>query len=231
VTIDPARKKILGFEVVAICFLFLLPVTWNGVVSYFYPHTITLDRGLREQMGRLIFNVSYIVPVLFIMWGSGDGFAKFGLTRMEWWKAMNVAILCLVGMMLVRGVCISFLRSVAPDLVKSSFLFKHNLGRIPKSALDGSLALAFYFVGAFAEELILRAYLITRFTELFRSKIYAALLSSALFAVYHCYQGITAVFVVFFHGLLFSLTFLATRNIWPSTFAHTAYNFIVGFLR
>ena len=84
-------------------------------------------------------------------------------------------------------------------------------------------------VGAFLEELVMRGYLITRLKELFGSFPWALLTSTALFAIYHLYQGWAAVLHMSAIGLVLSGLFVFSKSLIPGTIAHTAMN-VIAFL-
>jgi membrane protease YdiL (CAAX protease family) len=79
-------------------------------------------------------------------------------------------------------------------------------------------------VGVFAEELICRGYLIARIEAATASLPLAIVLSAALFASYHLYQGFRSTVSVFVTGCLYGLGFAMTRRLWPGVAAHAAWN-------
>ena len=76
------------------------------------------------------------------------------------------------------------------------------------------------------EELVMRAYLLTRFEQLFRSTAAAILLSAALFAAYHSYQGYVGLVTVALIGLIYGMCFARWRRIWPLILAHAFQDFV-----
>ena len=92
-----------------------------------------------------------------------------------------------------------------------------------------------WFVG-FAEELIFRGYLLDRFKELLNSKIYAILLSSLLFALWHypvSYNFGQVVFAFFFGIILSTIRVISKREVMVAlVIGHGLYNFfpfLVGY--
>ncbi len=108
-------------------------------------------------------------------------------------------------------------------------LFGENLN-FQRSGWKDIIVYTFYyicFVG-FAEELIFRGYLLKRLNELLNSKIYAVLLSSTLFALWHYpvryYWG--QVIFAFFFGLVLSIIAVRAKSeiIIPLAIGHGLYN-------
>lgn len=84
---------------------------------------------------------------------------------------------------------------------------------------------------SFAEELVMRAYLMDRLYRLLGSKFLAVGLSAVMFGSYHLYQGFWLGFVgASLTGIILGYYFIGTRRIFSLVFAHTAYNLIVGFV-
>jgi membrane protease YdiL (CAAX protease family) len=77
------------------------------------------------------------------------------------------------------------------------------------------------------EELVWRGYVLQRLIRLGTSKTLAIVVSSALFASYHLYQGPNAVGEVFIWGMIYALAFRVIKSIWPLVIAHTAHNVLV----
>jgi hypothetical protein len=73
------------------------------------------------------------------------------------------------------------------------------------------VALAF---NSFGEELAMRAYLIPRLEQLFASTPMAVILSSAVFASYHVYQGAYGVVGALVTGIVLGTSFVILRRLW-----------------
>jgi membrane protease YdiL (CAAX protease family) len=77
---------------------------------------------------------------------------------------------------------------------------------------------------SFAEELVMRGYLIRRFQQLFRSTWLALLFTTVLFAGYHCYQGAFGVVNALVTGFTYGGAYCLCRRLWPVVVAHTLVN-------
>jgi membrane protease YdiL (CAAX protease family) len=94
----------------------------------------------------------------------------------------------------------------------------------PRGGLDYTLMLVKYTVGACSEELITRAYLITRLKDLLGSVPKAVLAAAAAFASYHLYQGWTGTIDVFVFGVVYGVAYLLIGRLWPLVVGHALFN-------
>jgi uncharacterized protein len=92
--------------------------------------------------------------------------------------------------------------------------------------MECALLAAMCLVSAFAQELIMRGYLIPRFEELIGSTGIALFLSTVLFTCYHGYEGLHAFISVGIAGLIYGAAFCAFRRLTQVTLAHAIYNFV-----
>ena len=113
---------------------------------------------------------------------------------------------------------------IAP-LVPDDFVNDDNLFPLPRSVTDYFWMTGKHVANGFAEELVMRAYLITRLERLLGSGSLAVLVSSLLFASYHIYYGpgVTLIHAVLF-GLAFGGLYLLLRRVWPLALAHALIN-------
>jgi membrane protease YdiL (CAAX protease family) len=72
----------------------------------------------------------------------------------------------------------------------------------------------------FAEELVVRAYLMTRLRQLTRRWLIPLLASTLVFAAYHVYQGAPGVINALVIGLVYGVAFIRLRRFWPLAIAH-----------
>jgi membrane protease YdiL (CAAX protease family) len=94
----------------------------------------------------------------------------------------------------------------------------------PSTGLDLVWLVVMDAANALAEELVTRAYLITRLVRLMESRFQAIILSALLFASYHAYQGPDGALDKFFLGVLWGVFFLALGRVWPLVLAHMLLN-------
>ncbi len=89
-----------------------------------------------------------------------------------------------------------------------------------------------WLIGAFAEEMVFRGYLLNRFADLVGHNragwVAGVLASSALFAVGHAYLGIAGVLENYVYACVFAGLYLAARrNLWLVIIAHGFYNTLI----
>jgi membrane protease YdiL (CAAX protease family) len=100
----------------------------------------------------------------------------------------------------------------------------HELFGAPREPEQTVLFIVAQLANGFAEELVMRGYLIPRFEDLFGSTGKALVLSSVLFASYHLYQGLYGAGSALVMGLVFGVAFIAMRRLWPIAAAHALLN-------
>lgn len=95
----------------------------------------------------------------------------------------------------------------------------------------------FFFLSVAAgvgEEIIFRGFLLQYLAFWFGHSLAetaaAALVSSAIFAYLHGYQGWVAMVKIFFIALLFAALFVVTRSLWPVIILHTLIDMVSGWL-
>jgi membrane protease YdiL (CAAX protease family) len=216
------RRTLLWIEVGIVATIFFLPALYGGLRGFLAHDFFAREFGWYAEGTRLVGTAEAVIPVLFIVWVSGDGLKHFGLISVVWWRFLPAMLLGLLANLV--------LTSAVGHLVYPHY-HAHPGFRLPGMpprmyALTGARILN-YFPAAFAEEFIMRGYLIARLTELLGSRWVAWLVSSVLFGSYHIYQGVIPALTIFGAGLIFGLMVLKMKSVWPSTFAHALFNSLI----
>jgi len=94
----------------------------------------------------------------------------------------------------------------------------------PRLAVDHLLMIVKHAANGISEELVTRAYLISRLQQVLGSTTAAVVISAVFFASYHLYQGLSGLVFVMMFGLAYGLVFVMIRRLWPLAFGHMAYN-------
>jgi membrane protease YdiL (CAAX protease family) len=92
------------------------------------------------------------------------------------------------------------------------------------TALDHGMTVVAEVLNGIAEETAMRAYLLMRLRAATGSWAVAIFGSSAIFAAYHSHYDAFGISCVFVFGLLFTASWLATKNLWVVALAHALCN-------
>jgi membrane protease YdiL (CAAX protease family) len=157
-----------------------------------------------------------IYVTLYLVHRSEEPLGRFGLTRPAFWDVPIGVGLLFAAETLWLYAC--GLVSWEEGTTTSDFYPR------PQQRADYALMLLKHGANGFAEELVTRAYLITRFEHLLRSRVGALLLSGVLFASYHAYQGPGGVAYMLAFAAVYGAVFLLVRRIWPLAIGHALYN-------
>lgn len=188
--------------------------------------------GGANLYGALTINFAYLAAILIGGWvlrRRGSGWTKVGLGRPDsWGKTILMALGTLVAaIVVVVGVQIIAFNlpgmQVAPI---DETRFNPMVGNVPLLLIS---VLAAWTTIAFGEEMLFRAFLITKFEELFASSKFATTFavagSTILFGAAHFAEGPLGFFSNGAFGLLLSLIYLRTgKNLWVTIIAHALAN-------
>jgi membrane protease YdiL (CAAX protease family) len=194
----PSRKEqtvevaVFLFLIVPSMALSLLAIR-EGLLSFMLAATATIFRDL-----------SLISFILFFLWRNCEPVTLIGWTWRRPVRELIVGVVCFVPVFLGAAILDSALLRPglsAPATQLPSFLKAQ--GRA-----ESLLALLLVTVVAVAEETIFRGYLLLRFPAVLRSTAASVLLSSAIFAVGHGYEGSAGLVTVGMMGAVFALVYL-----------------------
>ena len=167
-----------------------------------------------DAFNLIVLGACTVLVTLYLIARSGEPWHRFGLFRPQILDAPLGALFLIVAVGLL------YLLPALPDLgIQGTSQFSR-----PQSAGDYALMVVKYLVAALAEELVTRAYLITRLTTLLQSRGEAVLCAACLFASYHAYQGLVGVAYSFAFGITYGAVFLAIHRVWPLVIGHALYN-------
>jgi membrane protease YdiL (CAAX protease family) len=225
VLLPPARDtRDVWLEVLAVLFIAVLPDLWNTVA--FLIRSQPPDFSSNEREAYLLFrSVQVSGLVLYLMARSETRWSRFGIVAPRW---ITDSVATFATMM--AGYCAyAFYGAGAVALIPAEALKQDTQWLVstfkpPTEPEQVVLLIVAAFANGFAEELVMRGYLIPRFEDLFGSTVKAVLLSSVLFASYHLYQGFYGAGSSLVLGLVFGVAFCALRRIWPVAAAHALIN-------
>lgn len=226
--LDPSSRYDTWLEVFAVLAFVWLPYALSGFEIWFYPDLTTPLSFGNEAVGTIIHSTSVSAVLLFIMYRSNLSWAAYGITRPRF--ALDIGLGLLVWLLIIFG-DLMFLSlagkffgfAAVLEFTTSTYEF------VPAQSFGDKLLLVPLCIAiAFSEELAMRSYLIPRFEQLFHSPWIAVLISTALFASYHIYQGFGAMLAISVSGLLLGTAFVLTRRLWPVVIAHTVVDVLAG---
>ncbi len=177
--VPPLTGRQLWWEVLAVLTIGVFPhfnsVFVAALVSWPKRPYWVDSVALAFQSGCITF------AVLYLIYRSGESWATFGIKR------PGVGDIPLGILVYLVGVCIGwFLESFPSRNIRNP----DELFPTPLRATDYLFMVAKYSASAFTEELVTRAYLITRLERVLRSHTKAVMLSAALYGSYHLYYGV-----------------------------------------
>ncbi len=213
----PPSTSSLWLEVSAVLAVSVFPWLWDAIELRL--HTTEPRPYWLDSLSLFAHSACKIFVVLYLIHRSGEKWKVFGLVRPGLGDlVMGVVLFVADYWMWV------LLRPMLPDEVEIRDPISSRLG----GGLDYGLLVLKHLANGFAEELILRAYLITRLERLLESRTQAVLLSALAFASYHLYYGPGgALLYIFFMGLFFGGSYLLVRRVWGFALAHALINIFI----
>src|SRR5262249_7433866 len=151
--------------------------------------------------------------VLYLIHRSGEPWKRFGLVGASGWD-LPLGL----GMLIVAELVLLVYARLGLAAEKASYTFP-----VPRGTAEYAMMVIQLGANAFAEELVTRAYLITRLEVLLRFCAKAVVLAAAAFASYHIYQGTPATLFIFMLGASYGAAYLGVRRIWPFAIGHTLF--------
>ena len=213
----------LWIELSAVLCVAYLPAMYASLSALFRSGP-TGDYLFGHTLYHVVRAVEVSAPVLVIMALSGDPWCLFGIVRPQWIMDFTLACAIWCGDRMAYGMVVSLL---PPSLWERSAALPDAHHAVPGGIPSYFLLLAVCIMSGFAEELVMRGYLIPRLERLLRSTWIAVIITSVLFGSYHLYQGIMPAAMIVVNGLVFAISFCWCRRLWPLCLAHAMHNFLL----
>lgn len=209
-------------------FVFLVcvgPSLFGAVASQVW-RLETFGNFVYQATERIFLSVCTVSVVLFVVSRSGDPWRSFGFLR----PRLVLDPLIGIGIMGLSWISYTAFWFAMESVLKNRNAMlagpRVEMFALPSGSFQYLLLAAMSVSNGAAEELVLRGYLLTRFEQLTRSTVAAILVTSALFACYHIYQGAGSALGVGVLGLIYAAMFCLTRRIWPVIVAHALQDFL-----
>jgi membrane protease YdiL (CAAX protease family) len=211
----------LWIEVLAVLCLAYVPDLYAaiGIAAGWFPVEFS---PVQDMLFLIIRSLRVAVPLLVIVALSKDPWPLFGIVRPKWIVDGAGGCVLAFGCVVAHGFAMSLL---PPTMLTSPVM----VPMVHRAESEGILALFLAFLAlcanSFAEEFVMRGYLIARLERLLRSTWQAVLVTTVLFASYHLYQGFVGTVSAAAFGLVCAVSFCFFRRLWPLCVAHTIWNF------
>ena len=169
-------------------------------------------------VGETFGNLLVLVPLLFMIHASKDGWAHFGF-RVPDMKRDGPVLALLCGLLLLGY--IGWLHAGARAYVPAASRPSDAIGWMP--VLVNLLVRGLWF------EAVYRGYFVSRVLDLTGSKVVAVLVPSVLYAIAFSDWRVSALMDYAAVGAILALVFLWRRSIWPLIVASMLYEMIVSY--
>jgi uncharacterized protein len=171
--------------------------------------------------GVIFRDLGLVSLILFFLWRNGEPVSYVGWTWNHLVRELLIGMICFIPVFLGATLFDRILLQIglSGPAMPPSFLKEQG----PAQVL---LAVLLVTVVAVAEETIFRGYLLLRFLPLLRSTPAAVLLSSAIFAVGHGYEGSAGLVTIGLMGVAFALVYLWRRSLIAPILMHFLQDFL-----
>jgi CAAX protease family protein len=213
---DSASVGRLWLEVLAVLAFAWLPDVFNAVASLCWPELSVPRSSAYAHLALVMRSIQVSAPVLYIIWRSGDPWSYFGLMRPAW----AVDPLLGLGIFLIGAFIDEVNSGVSPGPRDPTAQAASGVPAVYLLYLVASCA------NGFAEELVMRGYLLPRLRRLCGSAVAGVALTSVLFAAYHVHQGPSGALSILLLGLVYGTAFCLAGRLWPVAVAHALVNFL-----
>lgn len=202
--------------------VFLFLIVPSIVLSLFFTFGTAQTGFVVVAVSTIFRDLALVSLIAFFLWRNGESPVRIGWTDSSLWSNLILGALLfpvvLVGAAALETVLRSLGLSGLPQ-VTPPFLLPHGAAEI-------ALAMILVIVVAVSEETIFRGYMIARMAGTTGSIPFAVLLSSAIFALGHGYEGTAGLVTVGALGLVFALLYVWRRSLVAPIVIHFLNDFV-----
>lgn len=213
--LQPSRKARL-VEVVVFLFLIVPSMVFSSFTMQRETPTFSY-----VAIAGILQDLALLSLVLFFVWRNGESPKSIGLTTQSVRREIFMGIGLFFPYFLGIGLTKYSLRSLGLPVPEEPPSYM-----VPSGQAEFLLAIGFLVVIAVSEEVIFRGYLMLRFGGLMASPTGAVLLSAAIFALGHGYQGIAGTVTVGAAGAVFALIYLWRGSLVAPMVMHFTQDFL-----
>jgi len=220
----PARRRVLRVELAVMAFLAVVPSFVLALEGLTDPTTVDLEIGVVDLVAALLAALGPAAVAMYLLWRDGRlddaGFGRRPASFVAGYGALGV-VACFIALYSVVLVAAMVLLALGNDLTA---LGDDDAVDLTVGTALAGLALA--LTAGVGEEIVFRAYAITRLEEAGygRAAIWAPW---ATFTALHLYQGPFALLAIGAVGAVFVWLYWWKRSVWPVMVAHAGYNVVV----
>ncbi len=199
-------------------FLFLI------IPSMAFSFFIAKQANLRFEVlaaATIFRDLAMMCLILFFLWRNREFIGDIGWTPRHAGREIALGVLLYIPLFLAAGLIENVLGRIGFSLPHRPPAFL-----APSGAAQILLGTLLVIVVAVAEETIFRGYLILRIRRLASSARVAVVISSAIFALGHGYEGSAGVITVGFLGLIFAVIYLWRQSLIAPVVMHFLQDFI-----
>lgn len=201
--------------------VFLLIILPSLAVSFFAVKQGQVSFSLTAA-ATILRDAGLVALVAYFLWRNKERFASIGWKGRKIGREIVVGALLFIPMFYFTGWLELVLRGLGfkvPSTPTPSYLVPEGIGEIV-------LAFLLVCIVALAEETIFRGYLLLRFEGVGVRPTAAVLLSAAIFALGHGYEGSAGVITVWVMGLIFAVVYLWRRSLVAAVTMHFLQDFL-----
>ena len=221
-------KNKVWFELIAVLSIGFLPDLYNAILVIFYPELSKISHSVNYLSTFLIIrSITVTIPILYIIYQIDEPLGNFGLPKIQpikdflWGLSIFIISYVLLSIFLTIVYPVITFLGVSADTDTFNAIFQK-----PKTSLGVILLIIGMILNGFAEEFVMRGYLIARLKKLFNSSIFSIVISAIIFASYHIYQPIGGIVGVFGFGIIYGIIYCKIRKVWPLAVAHSIHNIV-----
>ena len=214
-TWQPADRRVQLIEVGVILFLIVPSMGMS-----FFVHQRHLNFTV-TAVSVMLSDLALLSLVRYLIWRNGEPVHQIGWTFTHPWREIGWGVLLflpvLVGTTLLEQVLHALGLSTPTKL--PSFLQVTGVGQI-------LLALLLVTIVAVVEETVFRSYLLLRFTAVMGRTSVAVVVSAAIFALGHGYEGSAGLVSIFVVGIAFACIYLWRQSLTAPIVIHFLIDFV-----
>jgi membrane protease YdiL (CAAX protease family) len=211
---------VLRVELLAMAFLAVVPsfvISLGGITD---PESIDLELGALELVASVLAALGPAAIASYLLWRDGRLQGAFGRRGAGFIAGYGVlgAVCCFIAVITIALVVNTVILSFGGELDEAT-----GTESVDLSAGVIAAILLISLSAGFSEEIVFRAYAITRMEEAgFRRA--AVWVPWAVFTMPHLYQGPMALLVIGAVAAVFVWLYRWQRSVWPVMLAHALYN-------